>query len=358
MPNGARWRVMPRNGSRIMKTIKNSSSFALVSYISRCYHDSDWIALNTLSINRAQAHRVSQLSAYESNILSSVIGRSAVFKLHFACLRRCHRFVLEDPVTLSGATSKTKEVDLCLHVFNYVITLYRGNRKQELRDIGLQPMQAEFISQLPWLELQKLARYLWFFATVRFDTKRLNRLVDTAVASARWIGQCSELIRADAPRDLMIRYYGMSCELYAEARDMHGRQCRGRPRVLPDDLQDLLYEEFMRRYQSYGEGVDPLCQPKFFLEIYESLGRKVSLREIWILVQEWMKRRLVSRRSGNPSVKWPDPDQGDVLSVPRMAPRLRSRARICRPPSSTASELSRPSSSAILSSCDRAEMSG
>ena len=117
-------------------------------------------------------------------------------------------------MTLSGATTKTKEVDLCLHVFNHVITLYRGNRKQELRDIGLKPLQAEFISQLPWLELQKLARYFWFFATVRCDTKLLNQLVNTAVASARWIGQCSELIRrgcAAGPDDALLRHELRGC---------------------------------------------------------------------------------------------------------------------------------------------------
>ena len=340
-----------------MKT-KNPSSFALISYISRCCHDGDWPALDGLNIDRRQADRISQLSAFESNTLSGVAGRFAAFELQFANLKKCYRLVLEDPASLSGSQSKTKEVDLCLHMFNHIITLYRRNQQRALDDLGLRPEEAEFISLRPWVELQKLARYLWFFATVKIDDKLLEQSIDTAIASARWIGQCAELIRAGAPRDLMTRYYGMNCELYAAAREMHGRQCRGRPRILSDDLQYLLYKEFVRRYQSYDEGVDPLCQPGFFLAIYESLERKVSLREIWILIQEWLNGRQVLRQPKGVSMERSVSLQDGGASTPRIAPRSRNRSRICRPPSTTASGLSRPSSAAILSSCDRAGMSG
>jgi len=88
----------------------------------------------------------------------------------------------------------------------------------------------------------------------------------------------------------MTRYYGMSCELYAEAREMHGRQTRGRPRMLSDDTQELLYAEFIRQYQHYGETqIDPLRQPGFFLALYDAMEQRVSLREIWRLVQQWVR---------------------------------------------------------------------
>ena len=340
-----------------MKT-KNLTSFALVSYISRCYHDGDWAALAALNIDRSQANRISRLSAFESNTLSGIAGRFVVFSLQFELLKQCYRLVLDDPATLSGSQSKTKEVDLCLNLFNHIITLYRRNQQRALSEIGLNPEQAEFISLRPWVELQKLGRYLWFFTTVKIDSQLLDQSIDTGIASAHWIAQCVELIRAGAPRDLMMRYYGMNCQLYAEAREMHGRQCRGRPRVLSDDLQYLLYDEFVRRYQSYDEGVDPLCQPGFLLAIYESLGRKVSLREIWILIQEWLNGKLVLRRSGGAPEENPAPIQAGEPSTPRMAPRSRNRSKTCRPPSTTESGLSRPSSEAILSSCDRAGISG
>ncbi len=335
---------------------KNLLNFALVSYISRCYHDDDWAVLATLNIDRGQAGRVSKLSAFESNTLSGVGGRFAVFHLQFEILRQCYRLALEDPVAMSGAQSKTREVDLCLSVFNHVITLYRRNRQRPLGELGLEPEQAEFISMRPWVDLQKLARYLWFFTTVRIDGPLLERSIDTAIASARWIGQCAELIRADAPRDLMMRYYGMNSQLYAEAREMHGRQCRGRPRALSDDLQYLLYEEFTRRYRSYDQGVDPLRQPGFFLALHESLGRRVSLREIWILVQRWLGERLELRRAQGDAD--PAPIQPEGRSAPRMAPSERNLSSACRPPSTSASDMSRPSSVAILPNCDRAGISG
>lgn len=357
MPSGMEWQAEPGNGDGIMK-IKNSSSFALISYISRCYHDGDKAALDVLNIDLGQARRISRLSAFESNTLSGIAGRFTIFRLQFRSLEKCYRLVVEDPVSLSGSRSKTKEVDLCLHVFNHIITLYRRSEQQALAEIGLEPEQAEFISLRPWVELQKLARYLWFFTTVEIDNKLLEQSIDTAIASARWIGQCAELIRAGAPRDLMTRYYGMSCELYAAAREMHGRQCRGRPRVLSEDLQYLLYEEFVRRYQSYDEGVDPLCQPGFFLAIYESLERKVSLREIWILIQEWLNGKRELRRFADVPVKGSAPVQDVGFSTPRTAPRLRNRSKTSRPPSTTASEVSRSSSAAILSRCDRAGVPG
>ena len=336
-----------------MKT-KNLLNFALISYVLRCYHDEDWADLSTLNIDREQANRISGLSAFESNALSAAAGRFATFGLQFEILKQCHRLVLEDPIELSGSQSKTKEVDLCLNVFNHVITLYRRNQQRALSELGIDPEQAAFISSRPWVELQKLARYLWFFTFVKIDGPLLNQAIDMAITSARRVNQCVELIRADAPRDLMVRYYGMNSQLYAAAREMHGRQCRGRPRILPDDLQSLLYEEFVRRYQSYEAGVDPLCQPGFFLEIYEGLERKVSLREIWILIQGWLNEKMVRRRLG----KGLAPTQPEALSVPRMAPRSRNLSKTCRPPATTVSDLSRPRSAAILSSCDRAGISG
>ena len=139
--------------------IKNSSSFALISYISRCYHDGDKAALDVLNIDPGQARRISRLSAFESNTLSGIAGRFTVFRLQFRSLEKCYRLVVEDPVSLSGSRSKTKEVDLCLHVFNHIITLYRRSEQQALAEIGLEPEQAEFISLRPWVELQKLARF-------------------------------------------------------------------------------------------------------------------------------------------------------------------------------------------------------
>ena len=341
-----------------MKITKNASNFALISYISRCYHDSDWDTLDTLCLEREQARRISHLSVFESSILSNVVDRFAVLRLHYSRFKRCYSLVLEDPVSLSGCHSQTRETDLCLHVLNHVTALYRGNHRRELNDIGLRPEQAESISALPWVNLHKLARYFWFFMTLEVDAKLLKQAIDTSIASGRWINQCVELIRADAPRDLMLRYYGMSCQLYAEAREMHGRRCRGRPRTLPDDLQSRLYEEFVRQYQNYEEGIDPLCQPGFFLGIYENLERKVSLREIWILVQEWLKNKLVRRRLLGGALEHQEPGQAKSARTPRMAPRLRKRSKTCLPPSTTPAESSQPSSAATLPSCDRAEISG
>lgn len=333
-----------------MKT-KNPLSLSLICYISRCYHDADWAALRAIGISQKQAGRISNLSAFESNILGSSVGRFATIRLQFESLEKCGRLVPEDPVALSGAQSKTKEVDLCLHVFDYAITLYRDNQQKALRDLGLEPEQAEFISLLPWVELQKMARYLWLFAAMEIDRKLLDQSIDTATTSTRWIGQCVELIRAGAPRDLMMHYYGMSCGLYASAREMHGRQCRGRPRLPSAKLQYLLYREFVRRYQSYDEGVDPLCQPGFFLALYEALGCEVSLREIWILIQEWLGGRLAPRRPRDLPARRPEAIvQPKGESAPRMAPRARNRSKTSRPPSNTDSELPRPSSTAILSS--------
>ena len=340
-----------------MRKTKNSSSFALISYVSRCYHDSDWESLKNIGVSREQAGCISRLSAFESNILSTFVARSKVFELHFSDLKNCYRFVSRDPISLSGAASRIKEVDLCLHIFNHVITLYRTNKIEELRQFGMKPVQAEFISQLPWLELQKLARYFWFFATVGFDAGRMGQALKTTIASSRWMEQCFELIRADAPRDLMMRYYGMSCDLYAEAREMHGRQSRGRPRAISDDLQHKLYQAFLAQSQSHVGISDPMRQPGFLLELYESLDRKVSLREIWRLVQEWMGDQSNFPQQEEDSVEWPDPDQVEE-EVPSTAPRRRKRESISPPPDSTSEQSAKPSSSEIDSRCDRAGTEG
>lgn len=271
-----------------MKIVQNSVPYAFIHFIARCCKVENWASLSHLGVSPGHACRVAHLSAYECQVLGDILQRVAMFQLRFANLQECLR-EMQAGTLAGGDAEPCPETELCLHLFCHVADLYRGNERQELRCLGLNPEQARLICSLSSLEVQHLAQHFWRFAVLEMQAGKLEQVLATAVGTARWLQQCTELVRAGAPRELMARYYGMSCEMYAAMRAMHGLQACGRPRVLPDDMQDLLYEEFMHCYCSGKERLGVLRQPGFFLSLYESMGRKVSLREIWTLVQRWIE---------------------------------------------------------------------
>lgn len=273
-----------------MKTKTNSVPHALIHFIARCGKAENWASLSHLGVSPAHACRVARLSAYETQVLGDILQRVAVLQLRFANLQECLR-EMQAGTLAEDDSEPCPETELCLHLFCHVAELYRGNERQKLRGVGLNPEQARLICSLSSLEVQHLAQHFWRFVVLDMHAGKLEQVLATAVGTARWLQQCTELVRAGAPRELMAHYYGMSCEMYAAMRAMHGLHACGRPRVLPDDVQTLLYDEFMRRYRSGKDRTDPLRQPGFFLSLYESMGRKVSLREIWTLAQSWIKDR-------------------------------------------------------------------
>ncbi len=281
-----------------MRTVINVAQQALLHFITRCCHDNDWPALRQINIDRRQALQIERLSAFECNILGSLSTKFATFKVDFGKLKEYMELVdgsRDAPKDVSAALAR--ETDLYLRLCDYMLTLYRDNHTGLLSEFGLSPAQAEYISRIPFAEIGPVAQHFWDFTTIEVDSRRLGHGILTAVSTCRWLRQCNQLIRADAPRELMTQYYGMSCELYAEIREMYGRQVRGRPRILDYDSQYFLYQEFIRQYRRYeGTHLDPLRQPGLFLDLYDAMGRRITLREIWCMVQEWLRRDLQFKR--------------------------------------------------------------
>ncbi len=280
-----------------MKVARNSAQHALIHFIARCCKTENWASLSHLGVSPQHACRVGRLSAYESHVLGDIFQRVAVLQLRFANLKECLREMQAGTLAEDGS-GQCPETELCMHLFCHVANLYRDNSSRELHRIGLRAEQARLICSLSSLEVQGLSQHFWRFAMFEMDAGKLEQVIETAVGTARWLQQCTELVRAGAPRDLMMRYYGMSCGMYAEMREMHGMRLRGRPRVLSDDLQGRLYKEFMGRYRHGGEQADTLRQPDFFLSLYDGMDRKVSLREIWTLVQGWLDDKEIRGPSG------------------------------------------------------------
>ena len=279
-----------------MKVTKNSIHQAVVAFIARSYHEKDWAVLHRLDLDFRQARKLSQLTALEAQNLESVSNRYVGLEMHFTKFDSCYQHIRQDTTPLSKAQTLTKEVDLCLGTINHMMRLYRAHHRTELAAIGVKPHQAEFISTLSTISVQRLSPYYWQFTRLQVDSDRLAQGVESSVATAHWVEQCIRLVRAGAPRDLMVRYYGMSCEMYAEIRGMYGDGRRGRPRTLSDQLQKQIFMEFMRQYRHYSTSLDPLHQPTFFLDIYEGMEHKASVRDIWVLVQEWMNTRSVIKQ--------------------------------------------------------------
>ena len=280
-----------------MKTAGNSAQHALIHFIARCCKAENWASLSHLGVSPKQACRIGRLSAYESHALGDIFQQVAAVQLHFANLEECLQEMRAGTLAQDGS-GQCQETELCMNLFRHIADLYRDNKHGELHRIGLQPEQAQLLCELPSFEVQRLSQHFWRFTVFEMDARKLEQAIETAVGTARWLRQRMELVRAGAPRELMDYYYNMNCEMYARMRKMHGIRLRGRPRVLSDDVQSALYKEFVDRYYSDGEQSDPLRQPEFFLGLYDSMGRKVPLREIWTLVQGWIRDEEAHGPSG------------------------------------------------------------
>lgn len=323
---------------------------AVFHFIVRCQQEDDRDALRRLGLETGLAPRIGRLSAAETNLLVSGAGRFVRLKFSPPELRRAYRrmLTLEEP-PVPGA----KEADLCRSLFACVEELYRKNDLEGLAALGLAPPDAGLASTLPASCLPQLSRFFWDFTALGLDSRRVARALDGAVSTCGWMRQCVQLVRAGAPRELMIRHFSMSRREYAEVRRMHRRLSEpGRPAQLTGELQHRIYLELVRQYRRHGGREEPLRHPAFFLDIYESLGRQVPVRQIWALARAWLRAR------------GPEPDGRAAAALqaaarrPIMTPAPRSDEMAARPAASTDSGGRAGISAAMASSWERSGAEG
>ena len=324
---------------------------AIFHFIVRCQQEGDRDSLRRLGLEAELGPRLGRLTAAEANLLVSGAGRFIRLRFSAPELRRAYRrmLALEEPPA-AGA----KEADLCRSLFACVESLYRKNDLDGLAELGLTPPDAGLASTLPASCLPSLSLFFWDFTDIRLESSRVQRAMDGAVSTCSWMRQCVQLVRAGAPRELMVRHFSMSRREYAEARRMHRSLAEtGRPARLTDEMQHRIYQELVRQYRRHGDKAEPLRYPSFFLDIYESLERQVPVRQIWALARAWLGG---ARRGPNGNATAAELQA--AARRPIMTPASRSPETAARPAAITAAGDRCGMSAAMASSWERSGAEG
>lgn len=164
------------------------------------------------------------------------------------------------------------EVRLMQSIFTYVASCLKDQDREASRRLRLRPDQMERISQMTTADFLRLSELAKGCVEVDVDPKALDdvfRRIDERRHREALINRC---MRADAPREMMSAFFGLSRHRYARLRALHGVPASvGRcPRPTPE-IEGRIYDHWKACRQCW-------CA-QTLLEIAEQLD--VSLRAVW-----------------------------------------------------------------------------
>lgn len=132
-----------------------------------------------------------------------------------AAERRCERVVRH-------WDSRTKEAELNYAVLTYAARCLTEGDIDALREIGFEPEDIEVIDELRLSDLHALAASRAHALNVRIDREALHWLVEHVRRRRARDALRLELLRMDAPSDMMTSLFGMTGRGYTATRDALG----------------------------------------------------------------------------------------------------------------------------------------
>jgi hypothetical protein len=178
----------------------------------------------------------------------------------------------------------TKEADLITAVLLYAIRCLADGDQGALRAMNFGPKEIE---ALRGMNLADLAR----FESLRAHCLEvgLNRPVYWTVVAHLHRERAAEalqqdLIKADAPFEMMQTFFGLSSREYTRLRRLlAAAPAVGRPPEADEKSQQILWATWRRRRTATDP--DDLLTPEAYLELHRETG--IGLRAVWTLTQRW-----------------------------------------------------------------------
>ena len=177
----------------------------------------------------------------------------------------------------------SKEGDLAAAVLSYAVDCVAEGDQDRLREIGLEDDDIALLRSLTLEEGRRAGMLVAHGLRIRLD-RRIFRVVVGHLKEAQADDDIQyELIRADAPRDMMRRLFGMGAREYAHLRRVLAVETGvGRPATLAEEQEHQLWHAMADLLQP--EPDRPLA-PEQFLELHAQTG--IPLRAIWTHARRW-----------------------------------------------------------------------
>ena len=177
-----------------------------------------------------------------------------------------------------------KESELIHSILTYCQRCQDEGDFPALTEMGFGLNEVDALLALSPTDKLRLASTQSHFLKIELDQEIFWRMIHYIQAENKKESLADELIRNNAPLPLMYALTGMGSKTFSLKRRKFGleKMSPGRPAVPSEETTEAVWKELKRiveKSQYFGA--------KEFLEIYYRLNRKVPLRVIWYLFQEW-----------------------------------------------------------------------
>ncbi|MDE0310055.1 MAG: DUF2857 domain-containing protein [Acidiferrobacterales bacterium] len=177
-----------------------------------------------------------------------------------------------------------KETELMHSIIIYCLRCQEEGDFHALKEMGFGPREMRALNALSSGDQIRLASTKSHFMKIVLNQDVYWRMIDYVDQENLKEAVINQLIAFDAPLPLMNALTGIGSKQYALKRRQAGLLGSpvGRPPIPSDSTTQLVWQQLTaitEKSDSFG--------PKQFLDLYESMDRKVSLRVIWNLFHRW-----------------------------------------------------------------------
>ena len=178
-----------------------------------------------------------------------------------------------------------KEADLVTAVLLYAMRCLAEGGQHALRSMGFGAREIGALKDLSLEDLYRVASLPAHCLAIRVDRKLFWPMMERLRLARESKMLQTELIQADAPFEMMRRFYGLGGREYTRQRRMLvASPAVGRPPEPDEEMAHRLWRALAPKLQSSGPDGP---QPEVYLEVHRESG--APLRAVWNAAQRWLE---------------------------------------------------------------------
>ena len=175
-----------------------------------------------------------------------------------------------------------KAGDFVVALVIYAMRCIKDGETDTLTAMGFGPSEVADLAALRFGDLQRIERLKTHCLEIKVDRQAFAEMIGRVRSDSLSIEWEHELIRADAPLDMMRRLFGTNSRAYARLRRLYDVSSAGRPREPSEDDAAILWRLWAGRVRDAPHGV---LRPFDYLAISRQCS--LPLRTVWRVSQRF-----------------------------------------------------------------------